>query len=106
MTNQNQIPKIEPMPLSELQEAVIAAQDDMASWKQLRSDSFRLVRINGQILCVMPTSQIAVDEIRLFKNPTVSAQAVICNALEGDNLNMFFMAAIRAQQHQVKLIKR
>ena len=33
--NQNQIPQIEPMPLSELQEAVIAAKDDMESWEHI-----------------------------------------------------------------------
>ena len=61
MTNQNQIPQIEPMPLSELQEAVIAAKDDMESWERICSD-FRLMRSKGRIYAIIPTSAVSVDE--------------------------------------------
>ena len=102
MTNQNQIPQIEPMPLSELQEAVIAAKDDMQSWERICSD-FRLMRSKGRIYAIIPTSAVSVDEARLFTNPRISRYAIALDALEGDNLNMFFMAAMRSRQSAVRL---
>ena len=100
--NQNQIPQIEPMPLSELQEAVIAAKDDMQRWERICSD-FRLMRSKGRIYAIIPTSAVSVDEARLFTNPRISRYAIALDALEGDNLNMFFMAAMRSRQSAVML---
>ena len=102
MTNQNQIPQIEPMPLSELQDAVIAAQDDMQSW-ELVSSAFRLIRHKGEIWCIMPTARLKVAELSLFTNARVSKYAIAVKALEGDNLQMFFMAAIQAQESSIRL---
>ena len=92
------------MPLSELREAVIAAQDDMQSW-ELVSSAFRLIRHKGEIWCIMPTNRIKVNELPLFKDAKISRYAVAVKALEGDNLQMFFIAAIRAQQDEIRIMK-
>lgn len=91
----NEIELIEPMKAAELS----AAQLGCIS---IRSE-FRLVRHQGRILAIIPSNKITLQELRLFTNPRLSPYALVCDALEGNNLQMFFLAAIGAGADTVKL---
>lgn len=79
------------------------AQDYIGSWKLISSELFRIVRDNGRIFGIIPTSKISVNEIRLFSNPKVSTYTISIELLEENNLEMFMLAAIGAKEKQIRL---
>lgn len=74
----------------------------MQGWKLVAND-FRLLRNNGEIWGIIPTKYLILEELGLFKNPTVSTYAISFRVLEGDNLNLFFMCAMRAKESQIRI---
>ena len=102
----DQLQPIEPMSLDEIAYLIEQHKDNPTYWPYSIVSEFRIVRYNGKVWGLIPSSKINIEEITLLNKARVSPTVVAIDLELKPNMEMFFMAAIRAREMQVKLIER
>jgi hypothetical protein len=77
-------------------------RDDMKQW-ELVCNRFRIIRKDGHVYGLMPTSRITISEMYLFKAATIKHETVCVDLLVEPNMDMFFMAAQKAHEEEMVL---